>query len=101
MQGTDPQPQQPSPAQPEPARAPLPPAATQAADRLEAHFPLIQAATRHDKAAVHAAQLAHQAAAGTLTDLDADDLAHAEDLKAAARTVLATAGRLDLIGAGA
>jgi hypothetical protein len=42
-----------------------------------------------------------EAAAGSLTDLDADVLAHAEHLKAAARTVLATAGRLDLIGAGA
>ena len=81
--------------------APLPPAATKAADRLASHFPLIQATTRHEKAAVHAAQLAHQAAAGSLTDLDADDLAHAEDLKAAAHTVLANAGRLDLIGATA
>lgn len=81
--------------------APVPAAVTEAADRLAAHFPLIQAVTRHETAAIHAAQLAHQAAAGTLTDLDADDLAHAEDLKAAARTVLATAGRLDLIGAGA
>lgn len=81
--------------------APLPPAATEAADRPAAHFPLIQAVTRHETAAVHAAQLAHQAAAGSLTDLDADDLAHAEDLMAAARTVLASAGRLDLIGATA
>lgn len=101
MQGIDPQPQQPTPPQPEPPRAPLPPAATEAVDRLAAHFPLIQAVTRHETAAVHAAQLAHQAAAGTLIDLDADDLAHAEDLMAGAHATLAAVGRLDLIGAGA
>lgn len=75
------------------------PTAREAVDRLASHFPLVQAVTRHETAAVHAAQLAAQAAAGSLTDLDADDLAHAEDLMAAARTVLASAGRLDLIGA--
>ncbi len=80
--------------------APVPAAVTKAADRLAAHFPLIQAVTRHETAAVHAAQLAARAQAdGTLSDLDADDLAHAEDLMAGAQAVLATAGRLDLIGA--
>lgn len=81
--------------------APLNADGIEAFDRLAAHFPIIQAVTQHETAAVHAAQLAHQAAAGSLTDLDADDLAHAEDLMAGARAVLANAGRLDLIGAGA
>lgn len=102
MDRIDPQPPQPTPTREPYPTAPLPPAATKAADRLATHFPLIQAVTRHETAAVHAAQLANRAQAdGTLTDLDADDLAHAEDVMAAAHTVLATAGRLDLIGATA
>lgn len=92
---------------PTPTRAPYPtaplgPIATRLLARLEHAFPhlaIVQAVTLHETAAVHAAQLAHEAAAGSLTDLEADDLAHAEDLMAGARTTLAQAGRLDLIGA--
>lgn len=46
-------------------------------------------------------ELADLAAEGVeLSDMHADDLAHAEDLMAGARAVLADAGRLDLIGGG-
>lgn len=46
-------------------------------------------------------QLAALAEADKLSDLDADSLAHAEDLMAGARKTLADAGRLDLIEAAA
>lgn len=92
---------------PTPTRAPYPtaplgPVATRLLARLEHAFPhlaIVQAVTLHETAAVHAAQLAAEAAAGTLSDLDADDLAHAEDMMSGARATLAAAGRLDLIGA--
>lgn len=83
---------------PETPTAPLPPAAAELASRIEAQFPLIQAATVYETAAVHVVQLAALAEARGLSDLDADSLAHAEDLMAGARAVLAKAGRLDLIG---
>ncbi|MEV7975394.1 hypothetical protein [Streptomyces sp. NPDC086519] len=70
--------------------APLPAAAVELASRIEAHFPLIQAVTQYETAAVRAVQLAALAEAGQmLSDLDADSLAHAEDLMA---------GLLPLIG---
>lgn len=78
--------------------APLPLAAVELASRIEDHFPLIQAVTRYETAAVHAVQLAALAEAGRMSDLDADSLAHAEELMAGARATLAEAGRLDLIG---
>ncbi|MFG2352611.1 hypothetical protein [Streptomyces sp. NPDC048521] len=83
---------------PETPTAPLPPDAVDAMARVESRFPLIQAVTQYETAAVHAAQLAHLAESGRMTDLDADSLAAAEDLMAAARTVLAAAGQLHLIG---
>jgi hypothetical protein len=77
--------------------APLSPAAAEAQARIESHFPLIHAVTVYETAALHAVQLAALAEADKMTDLDADSLAHAEDLMAAARQALADAGRLDLI----
>ena len=44
-----------------------------------------------------AGALAGVAAASPMSDLDADSLAHAEDLMAGAHATLADAGRLDLI----
>jgi hypothetical protein len=57
----------------------------------------LAAVAQYETAAVHAVQLAALAEVGKLSDLDADSLAHAEDLMAAARKTLADAGRLDLI----
>lgn len=57
-----------------------------------------EALTRYETASVRAVQLAALAEADKLSDLDADSLAHAEELMAGARAVLAAAGRLDLIG---
>lgn len=57
-----------------------------------------EALTRYETATVHVVQLAALAESGHLSDLDADSLAHAEDLRAGARATLAAAGRLDLIG---
>jgi hypothetical protein len=82
--------------------APLSPAAVDAMRRLELALTVpaevVQAVTVYETAAEHAAQLAALAEADKMTDLDADDLAHAEDLVAGARATLAAAGRLDLIG---
>jgi hypothetical protein len=78
--------------------APLPAAAMPALARLHAAFPVVQAVTVYETAAEHAAQLAARAESGRMTDLDADDLAHAEELMAGARATLHAAGRLDLIG---
>jgi hypothetical protein len=78
--------------------APLPPAAVELASRIEAQFPLVQAVTVYEMAATHAVQLAALAETGRMSDLDADSLAHAEELKLGARATLAAAGRLDLIG---
>ena len=77
--------------------APLPLDAAEALARIESHFPLIHAVTQYETAAEHAVQLAALAETGKMTDLDADSLAHAEDLMAGARAALADAGRLDLI----
>jgi predicted HAD superfamily phosphohydrolase len=77
--------------------APLPPAAVEALAALIPRFPLVQAVTEYETAAVHAAQLAGLAESGRMTDLDADSLAVAEDLMAAAKAKLDAAGRLDLI----
>jgi hypothetical protein len=78
--------------------APLSPKAAAALARALPHFPIVRAVAEYETAAVHAAQLAGLAEAGRMTDLDARSLADAEDVMAAARTVLAKAGRLDLIG---
>ncbi|MFC5634705.1 hypothetical protein [Streptomyces bullii] len=78
--------------------APLPLAAAEALAGVESHFPLIRAVAQYETAAEHAVQLAALAEAGRMTDLDADSLAAAEDVMAAARATLAQAGRLDLIG---
>ncbi|MFE9286665.1 hypothetical protein [Streptomyces olivaceus] len=78
--------------------APLTPAAAAALARTLPHFPLVQAVAEYETAAVHAAQLAGVAASGRMTDLQADSLAAAEDVMAAARSVLAEAGQLKLIG---
>ena len=58
----------------------------------------LAAVTQYETAAVHVVQLAALAAGGQMSDLDADSLAAAEDLMAAAWATLAKAGRLDLIG---
>lgn len=86
---------------PETLTAPLSPAAAEALALVESHFPLIHAVTVYETAAEHAVQLAALAEADKLSDLDADSLAHAEDLMAGARKTLADAGRLDLIEAAA
>jgi hypothetical protein len=57
-----------------------------------------EALTRYETESVHVVQLAALAESGRLSDLDADSLAHAEDLRAGALATLAQAGRLDLIG---
>lgn len=61
-------------------------------------LPVAEAVTRYETASVWAVQLAARAESGTLSDLDADSLAHAEDLMAGARAVLSEAGMLHLIG---
>ncbi|WP_329472694.1 hypothetical protein OIE75_29550 [Streptomyces sp. NBC_01723] len=78
--------------------APLPPAAVEALARTLPHFPLVQAVTEYETAAVHAAQLAGLAESGRMSDLDARSLAEAENVMAAAHTVLKQAGQLHLIG---
>jgi hypothetical protein len=78
--------------------APLPAPAVEAVASLVPHFPLVEAVAAYETAAVHVVQLAARAESGTLSDLDADSLAHAEDLMAGAKATLAKAGRLDLIG---
>ncbi|MFD5491574.1 hypothetical protein ACFWH4_01200 [Streptomyces sp. NPDC127091] len=77
--------------------APLPPVAADLLARLLAEFPVVRAVAQYETAAAHAAQLAGLAESGRMTDLDADSLAAAEDVMAAARAVLADAGRLELI----
>jgi len=81
--------------------APLPTLAADAASRIAAHFPLVEAVTVYESATVRAVQLAALAEAGTLSDLDADSLAHAEELMVGMWVKLARAGRLDLIGGAA
>ncbi|MFJ9420726.1 hypothetical protein [Streptomyces sp. NPDC101249] len=61
---------------------PLPPAAAAAAAKLTARFPRLDAAESYESAAVRAVQLAAVAETGHMSDLDADSLAHAEDLMA-------------------
>lgn len=78
--------------------APLPQPAADALARLAPHFPLVEAVAVYETASVHVVQLAALAESGSLSDLDADDLAHAEDLMAGALATIAKAGRLDLVG---
>lgn len=75
--------------------APLPTLAVDAASRLA------QAAAVYEATAVQRALLAERAESGTLSDLDADSLAHAEELMVGMWVKLARAGRLDLIGGAA
>lgn len=80
--------------------APLPPAAAEALARLEHSSVapvIVEAVTRYETAALHVIELSDLALRGDLSDLDADSLAHAEDLKLGARAKLANAGRLDLV----
>jgi hypothetical protein len=58
----------------------------------------VVAVARYGAASARAAELSAVAATGRMTDLDADSLAHAEELMDGARATLASAGRLDLIG---
>lgn len=83
--------------------APLPQAASVAIGRLSVRLalpgPVADAVLVYRSAAVRAALLADLAGADyTLSAMEWDDLAHAEDLMAGARATLAAAGRLDLIG---
>jgi hypothetical protein len=82
--------------------APLSPDARDAMRRLELRLTVpaavVRAVTQYELAALRAGALAGEAARGVLSDLDADSLAHAEDLKLGARAALAKAGRLDLVG---
>lgn len=77
---------------------PLPAADSALASRIAAHFPLVEAVAVYETASVHVVQLAALAESGRLSDLDADSLAHAEDLMAGALATIAQAGRLDLVG---
>ncbi|WP_432053702.1 hypothetical protein [Streptomyces sp. bgisy022] len=77
--------------------APLTPAAAALLDGLLAQFPLVRAVAQYETAAERVTQLAPLAESGQMSDLDADSLAAAGDIMAAARTVLEAAGRLDLI----
>lgn len=86
---------------PAPSTAPLPPAAVEALAHALPHFPLVQAVAEYETAAVHAAQLAGLAESGRMSDLDAQSLADAEDVMAAAHAVLKQAGQLHLIGVSA
>jgi len=72
--------------------------AAEALVRVESRFPLIQAVAQYKSAAADRAQLAAVAESGRMSNLDADSLAHAEELMADAWATLAEAGRLDLIG---
>jgi hypothetical protein len=82
------------------ATEPLSSAGLAAMRRLELAFapaiPLavVRAVTQYETAAVHARDLAAVAATGRMSDLDADSLATAEDLMAAAKETLADADRL-------
>ncbi|GHC39767.1 hypothetical protein GCM10010348_78890 [Streptomyces anthocyanicus] len=58
----------------------------------------VVAVARYRDAEARANELIVSARTGSMSDLDADDLAHNVDLMAGYRTVLAKAGRLDLIG---
>lgn len=78
--------------------APLPTPAATALARLAPHFPLVEAAAVYETESLHVVQLAALAESGRLSDLDADSLVHAEDLRAGALATLAKAGRLDLVG---
>lgn len=81
--------------------APLPASAAMVLAKLERSSiapAVVEAVTRYEAAALHVIELSDLAAIGDLSDLDADSLAHAEDLMAGARAVLAKAGRLDLVG---
>jgi len=82
--------------------APLPQAAAVAMRSLDLRLrvpgPVADAVLSYRAAAVRAALLADLADSGyELSDLESDDLAHAEDLMAGSRATLAAAGRLDLI----
>lgn len=81
--------------------APLPKPAADALARLERTSiapAVVCAVTQYESAALYAVELSDLAVVGLLSDLDAKSLADAEDLKGAARTVLADAGLLHLIG---
>ena len=81
--------------------APLPSAAAEALARLERTSiapAVVGAVTQYESAALQAVELSDLALVGLLSDLDADSLVHAEDLMADARTVLASAGLLHLVG---
>ncbi|MEF9521320.1 MULTISPECIES: hypothetical protein [Streptomyces] len=67
------------------------------AGRLDLIVPA-ETASRYRHAAARAAELSTLALLDRMTGLDADDLAHAEDLMAAEKATLTAAGRLDLIG---
>lgn len=79
-------------------QASLPPVAAKMLARLLTQFPLVRAVAQYETAAERVTQLAPLAESDQMSDLDADSLAAAEDIMAAARTVLEAAGRLDLIG---
>lgn len=80
--------------------APLPPAAAAALARLERSSiapAVVRAVTVYEVASVRAMVLAGFAETGFMSDLDADSLAHAEDLMAGSRAILADAGQLHLL----
>jgi hypothetical protein len=61
----------------------------------------VVAVARYRSAEARANELIEIARTGSMSDLDADDLAHNVDLMAGYRATLATVGRLDLIGVAA
>jgi hypothetical protein len=58
---------------------------------------VVRAVTVYETAAVHAAYLSNVAWTGTMSGLDADSLAAAEDLMAGSLATLAAAGMLHLV----
>lgn len=78
--------------------APLPPKAAEALAKLERAFAPERTAQEYRKAAVRVRELSDLAVFEPMSDLDARSMAEAEADMAAAHTVLAEAGRLDLIG---
>jgi hypothetical protein len=60
---------------------------------------VVRAVTVYETAAVHAEYLGNVALSGRMSDLDAESLAVAEELKAGSRATLAAAGMLHLVEA--
>lgn len=103
--GTDQTGQRPTPTQDPRPTAPLPQPAIDALGRLRLrlNYPtdLYRAAARYKVASAATAQAARWTDKRDLTDIELNDFQYMQDVMREARTALANAGRLDLIGATA